>query len=170
MSWLRRWIRIGDRDDPWSDLARASILDVNDGIASAAGVVEGFATAGAATRTMVFAGAAVILAGGFAAAGSRYAEERTDWEMKQKLLDEERASIEADPGAELEELVGLYEAKGLRPELAREVAEELTANDPVAAHADAELRLETVGSLRTSVLAGVTAGLFYALGARFRSS
>jgi hypothetical protein len=86
-------------------------LDVNDGIVSAAGIAEGFARAGASTRTLVFAGAAVILAGGLAAAGARYTEERIEWEMNRRLLESERASIEADPAGEFEELVQIYEAK-----------------------------------------------------------
>ncbi len=85
--------------------------------------------------------------------------------MNRGLLDAERASIQADPEAELEELVGIFEAKGLKSELARQVAEALTENDPLAAHADAELHLSTVGSPRTSVYAALIAGLFYALGA-----
>ena len=72
------------------------------------------------------AGTVVILAGGSAAAGERYTEERTEWEMDRALLEAERASIEAEPDGEFEELVGIYQAKGLSQELARQVAEELT--------------------------------------------
>ena len=121
---------------------RQPILDVNDGIMSAAGITEGFVSAGASTTTLLLAGAAIILAGGSAVAGARYAEVRTEWEVKRALLEEERASIEADPAGELAELAGIYEAKGLEPQLARQVAEALTERDPLAAHADAELRLE----------------------------
>jgi len=74
---------------------------------------------------MLFAGTAVILAGGSAAAGARFSEVRTEWEMDRALLEAEQASIEADPAGEFEELVGLYEAKGLNPGLARQVAETL---------------------------------------------
>ena len=112
------------------DHARESILDVNDGITSAAGIAEGFISAGASTRTLLLAGTAVILAGGSAAAGARYSEVRTEWEMDRALLEVERASIEADPAGEFEELVGIYEAKVLNPELARQVAEALTELDP----------------------------------------
>ncbi len=145
--------------------AQASIMDVNDGIASAAGIAEAFVSAGASARTLLLAGAAVILAGGSAVAGVRYSEVRTEWEMNRALLDAERASIEADPAGELEELVGIYEAKGLSPRLARQVAEALTERDPVAAHADAELRLETLGPKSAAVPAAVTAGFCYGIGA-----
>jgi VIT1/CCC1 family predicted Fe2+/Mn2+ transporter len=145
--------------------AQASIVDVNDGITSAAGIAEGFVSAGASTRTLLLAGTAVILAGGSAVAGARYTEVRTEWEVNRALLEAERASIEADPAGELEELVGIYEAKGLNSRLARQVAEALTERDPVAAHADAELRLETMEPKSAAVPAAVTAGLSYGIGA-----
>lgn len=164
VSWLQRVIGANGRGG-WSEHARDSILDVNDGIATAAGLAEGFGTVGASTGTLLLAGAAVIVAGGLAAAGARYSEERTEWEMSRTLLEAERASIAEDPEAEFEELVGIYEAKGLSADLARQVAEALTEHDPVAAHADAELNLHMAASPRTSLHAAVIAGLSYALGA-----
>ena len=85
--------------------------------------------------------------------------------MDRAMLEAERASIEADPAGEFEELVGIYEAKGLSPGLARQVAEALTELDPVAAHADAELRLEALGPTSGAVLAALTAGLCFGIGA-----
>jgi vacuolar iron transporter family protein len=164
VDWLRGSIGMGTVE-ALRHGARASILDINDGITSAAGVAEGFVSVGASTSTLLFAGTAVILAGGSAAAGARYSEVRTEWEMNRALLEAERASIEADPVGEFEELVGIYEAKGLNPRLARQVAEALTERDPVAAHADAELRLETLGPTSGAVPAAVTAGLGYGVGA-----
>ena len=164
MSWVQRVIEGRDLEG-WRDHARESILDVNDGIVSAAGIAEGFASAGAPSRTLVFAGAAVVLAGGLAAAGARYAEGRTEYERNRSLLEAEQASIEADPDGEFEELVEIYESKGLSRGLARQVAQELTESDPVAAHADVELHLNSIGSVKTSVYGAATAGLFYAVGA-----
>jgi VIT1/CCC1 family predicted Fe2+/Mn2+ transporter len=46
--------------------------------------------------------------------------------------------LETVPDAELDELAGLYAARGLSPGLARQVAVELTARDALAAHAEAE--------------------------------
>jgi VIT1/CCC1 family predicted Fe2+/Mn2+ transporter len=154
-----------DRRKGWSEHARASILYVNDGIVTAAGIAEGFATAGASTGTLLFAGATVMVAGGLAAGGERYMEERNEWEMNRSLLEAERASIAADPRAEFEELVEIYEAKGLSADLARQVADALTEHDPVAAHADAELRLDSSELSPTSLRAALTAGLSFALGA-----
>jgi vacuolar iron transporter family protein len=147
------------------DHARESILDVNDGITSAAGIAEGFISAGASTRTLLLAGTAVILAGGSAAAGARYREVRTEWEMDRAMREAERAVIEADLAGEFEELVETCEAKGLNPGLARQIAEALTELDPVAEHADAELRLEALGPASGAVLAASAAGLCYGTGA-----
>jgi vacuolar iron transporter family protein len=157
--------RVRDQLDSLRPHAQASIVDVNDGIMSAAGVAEGFVSAGASTRTLLLAGTAVIIAGGSAVAGARYSEVRTEWEVNHALLEAERASIAADPAGELEELAGIYEGKGLDPRLARQVAEALTQRDPVAAHADAELRLETLGPTSGAGRASVTAGLCYGVGA-----
>ena len=158
----------GNADRPagrWRDHARESILDVNDGIVSAAGIAEGFASAGASTHTLLIAGVVTILAGGCAAAGARYTEVRTEWEMNHAILDAERVSIETDPAGELEELTGLYVAKGLDLDLARRVAEALTAADPVAAHADAELHLANLGPTSGGPAAAAVTGLCYAAGA-----
>jgi vacuolar iron transporter family protein len=164
MRWLHRALLTHDRKG-WRERAQESILDLNDGIVSAAGIAEGFATAGASTRALLFAGLTVILAGGFAAAASRYAEERTEWEVDHSLVERERAGIAADPEGELDELAAIYEAKGLEPALARQVAEALTARDPVAAHSEAELDVETIQPARANIFAAVNAGLFYGLGA-----
>jgi VIT1/CCC1 family predicted Fe2+/Mn2+ transporter len=164
MRWFQRVLLIHDRKG-WHERARESIVDLNDGIVSAAGIAEGFAAAGAATRALVFAGVTVVLTGGFAAAGNRYVEERTEWEMYNRWVEAERASIEADPDGELEELVAAYEAKGLEPGLARQVAEALTARDALAAHADEEFDLESLPPARTNIYAALSAGLFFGLGA-----
>jgi VIT1/CCC1 family predicted Fe2+/Mn2+ transporter len=164
MSWLQGVLLIDDRKG-WRERTRESIVDLNDGIVSAAGIMEGFAAAGASTTAFVFAGATVVLTGAFAAAASCYAEERTEWEMHHREVEAERASIEADPAGELEELVANYEAKGLEVGLARQVAAALTAHDALAAHADAELDLESIPPARANIYAALSAGLFYALGA-----
>ena len=164
MMWLHRVIA-ADELEVWRLRARASVLDLNDGIVSAAGIAEGFASAGASASVLLVAVVATILAGGLAAAGARYTEVRTEWEMNRALVEAERASIEADPDGEFEELVGIYQAKGLGDELARQVAAALTERDPVAAHADAELRLDDLGPTSRAVPAGVGAGVSYGIGA-----
>src|SRR5262249_59459394 len=69
--WLQRALLIDDRKG-WRDRARESIVDLNDGIVSAAGIAEGFAAAGASTRALVFAGATVVVTGGVAPGRRRF--------------------------------------------------------------------------------------------------
>jgi vacuolar iron transporter family protein len=89
--------------------ARESVLEVNDG---AAGIAEGFASAGASTSPLAVAGMATIIAGGLALAGARYTEVFTEWEMNRALIEAEAERIEADPAGEFEELVGPLRAEG----------------------------------------------------------
>lgn len=164
MMWLRRDIG-SDELEAWRLRVRASVLDLNDGIVSAAGIAEGFASAGASDSVLLVAAAATVLAGGLAAAGARYTEVRTEWEMNRARVEAEAAQIAADPDGEFDELVGIYQAKGLNEELARQVAAALTEGDPVAAHADAELRLDDLGTTSGAGLAGLVAGASYGVGA-----
>jgi VIT1/CCC1 family predicted Fe2+/Mn2+ transporter len=55
------------------------------------------------------------------------------------LIEREKRELREQPEEELQELAEIYEAKGLSAATARAVAEELTANDPVKAHLEAEL-------------------------------
>jgi vacuolar iron transporter family protein len=54
----------------------------------------------------------------------------------------ERRELAESPQAEVAELTRIYESKGLQPGLARHVAEQLTARDALAAHAQAELGID----------------------------
>jgi vacuolar iron transporter family protein len=151
--------------ESWQERARESILEINDGIVTAAGIAEGFASVGASLHTLLFTGTSVIVAGGLAAGGARYTEVRTEWEMNHALIEAERASILADPEGELAELAGIYEAKGLDAQLAEQVARALTDRDPIVAHTDAELRLDGLRPTSGALPAAATAGLSYGVGA-----
>ena len=67
--------------------------------------------------------------------------------------------VDANDGImeELQELAALYEAKGLSPALALQVANELSTLDAVTAHADAEHGTEPGGKHLQPVGIGVTA-------------
>ena len=139
---------------------RSLVVDANDGIIATAGIVEGFAGAGATRSTILIAAFSAMVAGGIALAGAKYAEEAAERDAQLALIEEERQQLARAPEEETAELVALYEAKGLSPQLAREVATELTAGDPLAAHIDAEHGLSLVAGT-----AG-TAGLAVAGGSR----
>ena len=155
-------MRLSDLDAAWS---RARVVDANDGIIATAGIVEGFAGAGASGSTLVIAALSAMVAGGISLGAAKYAEEAAELDARLVIIEEERRQIELSPAEEMAELAALYEAKGLSPRLAGEVARELSARDALAAHADAEhgVKLESGGP--TPLAEAASAGLAFAAGA-----
>jgi len=76
----------------------------------------------------------------------------------------ERSELATDPAFELDELQGIYVARGLEAALARQVAEQLTAHDALAAHARDELGISEMHAARPVQAALASAGTF-AIGA-----
>ncbi len=121
---------------------RAGVLGANDGIVSVAGVAVGVAGATTERTAIVIAGVASLVAGALSMAGGEYVSVSTQRDTEQAALRLERYELETMPEEEEKELAGIYEEKGLSPQLAAEVARELTANDPLEAHAEAELGID----------------------------
>ena len=121
---------------------RAGVLGANDGIVSTAGLVVGVAGATAARGPIMTAGIAGLVAGAVSMALGEYVSVSSQRDSERSSLATERAELEESPTAELEELAAIYVAKGASVETARRLAEELTAHDAFAAHADAELRID----------------------------
>jgi len=121
---------------------RAAVLGANDGIVSVAGLVMGVAGATTERHTIFVAGSAGLVAGALSMAAGEYVSVSTQRDTEQALLAKERRELAEEPEEELAELAAIYREKGLSQELAVRVAEELTAHDALAAHADAELNLD----------------------------
>jgi VIT1/CCC1 family predicted Fe2+/Mn2+ transporter len=118
---------------------RAGVLGANDGIVSTAGIVIGVAGATNQTAPIVTAGIAGLTAGAMSMAVGEFVSVSSQRDSERALLAKERRELRETPDEELAELVGMYAAKGLTPELAQSVAEQLTAVDALAAHAEVEL-------------------------------
>jgi VIT1/CCC1 family predicted Fe2+/Mn2+ transporter len=118
---------------------RAGVLGGNDGIVSTAGIVLGVAGATASRSTILTAGIAGLAAGAMSMAVGEYVSVSSQRDTEQALLEKERGELRDTPDEELAELTDLYAAKGLQHDLAAEVAEQLTALDALAAHAEVEL-------------------------------
>ena len=121
---------------------RAGVLGANDGIVSIAGIVIGVAAAIGERGPIFTAGLAGLAAGALSMAMGEYVSVSTQRDTERALLDKERRELIEYPEAELKELAGLYEKKGLSPQTAAQVAEELTAHDAFAAHIDIELGID----------------------------
>lgn len=121
---------------------RASVLGANDGIVSIAGLVLGVAGATTSSTVILTAGVAGIIAGAISMAAGEYVSVSSSRDTEKVLINKEKIELKEHPQQELEELVSLYQKKGLTKKTARIVAKELTAHDAFAAHVDAELGID----------------------------
>ena len=121
---------------------RAGVLGANDGIVSTAGIVIGVAAATVERSTIATAGIAGLAAGAMSMAAGEYVSVSTQRDTEKALLAKERRELRDMPEAELEELAQIYQDKGLSPDLATEVARQLTDHDALGAHAEAELGID----------------------------
>ena len=120
---------------------RAGVLGANDGIVSVAAVVVGVAGATSAIAAILAAGIAALVGGAISMALGEYVSVSSQRDSQHALIAKERQELIDDPEAELAELAGLYEAKGLSPATARQVALERTEHDALAAHLEIELQI-----------------------------
>ena len=117
---------------------RAAVLGANDGLVSTASLMIGVAAAGK-NDFLITAGLAGISAGAMSMAVGEYVSVRSqnDVEESDRLLEIEH--LAADPEGELIELQHIYIERGVSPELAMTVAQEMHKKDPLAAHLRDEL-------------------------------
>lgn len=139
---------------------RAAVLGANDGIVSTAALVVGVAAANPERPAVLVAGLAGLVAGAMSMAAGEYVSVSSQADTEQADLARERAELRVAPEHELEELRGIYVARGLDPELALRVAEQLTAHDALGAHARDELGISKVHSARPVQAALASAGTF----------
>ncbi|WP_327119948.1 VIT family protein [Streptomyces sp. NBC_01341] len=121
---------------------RAAVLGANDGVVSTAGLVVGVAGATGNRSTLLTAGLAGLLAGSLSMAAGEYVSVSTQRDSEEAALETEKRELEETPEAELAELTGLLEEKGLSARLAREAAVQLTQRDALRAHAEVELGID----------------------------
>jgi VIT1/CCC1 family predicted Fe2+/Mn2+ transporter len=143
---------------------RAGVLGANDGIVSTAGIVVGVAGATTDLGTILTAGVAGLVAGALSMAGGEYVSVSTQRDTEQAALDLERWELENQPEAEAVELAGIYEKRGLSPDLARQVAAELSAHGALHAHAEAELGIDPE-ALTNPWSAAISSLIAFAVGA-----
>ena len=143
---------------------RAAVLGANDGIVSTASLLVGVAAAGGSRGELVVAGVAGLVAGAMSMAAGEYVSVSSQSDTERADLARERAELAAEPELELQELTSIYRARGLTPELAGEVARQLTAHDALGAHARDELGISSTLSARP-VQAALTSAATFAVGA-----
>ena len=139
---------------------RAAVLGANDGLISTASLVVGVASAQASPDAILLAGSAGLVAGAFSMAAGEYVSVSSQSDAEQADLAREKQELATDPARERAELAGIYVARGLSPGLAERVADELTAHDPLAAHARDELGISEMTRARPLQAALASAAAF----------
>lgn len=143
---------------------RAAVLGANDGLVSTASLILGVASAGADRSAVITAGIAGLAAGAMSMAAGEYVSVSSQRDSERADIARETRELHDDPAGELDELTGIYEERGLSPGLARQVAEELSATDVLAAHARDELGITDYAAARP-LQAAVASALSFAIGA-----
>jgi VIT1/CCC1 family predicted Fe2+/Mn2+ transporter len=143
---------------------RAAVLGANDGIVSTASLVVGVAASGAEPGAVLTAGIAGLVAGAMSMAAGEYVSVSSQADTEAADLARETRELQDDPAGELAELTDIYVRRGLEPDLAREVATQLTARDALGAHARDELGITEISTARP-VQAALTSAATFAVGA-----
>jgi len=127
---------------------RAAVMGANDGIVSTASLMIGVAAADAPRGSVLLAGIAGLVAGGMSMAAGEYVSVSSQADTQRADIELEKSHLADDPDFERRELAEIYRGRGLDPELARRVADQLMARDALKAHARDELGLTEQGAAR----------------------
>ena len=143
---------------------RAAVLGANDGIVSTASLLVGVSAASVDRSQMLTVGIAGLVAGAMSMAAGEYVSVSSQADTEQADLARERHELLTEPESEHLELAMIYQSRGLTPELASQVAEQLTAHDALGAHARDELGISVISTARP-VQAALTSAITFATGA-----
>ena len=151
--------------DGW---ARASIFGMADGLVTNVALMLGIAGSNAATHDAIrLAGIAGLVAGGFSMASGEYLSMRAQKELFEREIEIERRSLAESPVEERLELVELFKSRGVDPDLAGKLADELMKDPELAllTHTREELGIDpsSVGSPWRAATGSLVAFAFGAL-------
>lgn len=143
---------------------RAGVLGANDGIVSVAGLVMGVAGAQASQQTLLIAGLAGLVSGAISMAGGEYVSVSAQADTELAALDATTRRLSADPEGERLALAAVYRERGLSPDLADQVAIELSEHNALAAHAETRLGIRA-DDITSPWAAAIASFIAFALGA-----
>ncbi|HRA41277.1 MAG TPA: VIT family protein, partial [Pyrinomonadaceae bacterium] len=143
---------------------RAAVLGANDGIVSTASLLIGVAAADSGHSAVMLAGVAGLFAGALSMAAGEYVSVHSQADTEKADIELERKHLADEPEFELRELAGIYEGRGLDPELALQVAEQLMDHDALGAHTRDELGITDTLSANP-LQAAVFSAVSFAIGA-----
>ncbi len=136
------------------------MLGANDGIVSTASLIVGVAAANMEHATIFVSGIAALVAGAMSMAAGEYVSVSSQADTEKADLARETKELVTNPAFEKEELAQIYVARGLKPDLAREVATELMKFDALKSHARDELGITETGAAKPVQAAFASAASF----------
>lgn len=137
------------------------MLGADDGIVSTAAIIVGVAAAGSGRAAILTAGIAGLVAGAASMAAGEYVSVSSQADAERADLALEQRELREDPAGEEHELAEIYRGRGLSPQLADEVAAELSARDDILeVHARDELGMTALSHARPFQAAGASAASF----------
>ncbi len=145
---------------------RPAVFGAMDGLVSNFALIAGVAGGIARPSVVVLAGLAGLVAGSCSMAAGEYTSVASQAELAQAEIEVERRELARRPRAEQTELARLYEVRGLEPDLAAEVARQISRNPQGAleVHTREELGVGP-GDLPSPLLAAVSSFASFAVGA-----
>ena len=155
------------RDGHYSDRTgwlRAAVLGADDGIVSTASLMVGVASSSASVGAVLVAGVAGMFAGAMSMAAGEYVSVASQLDAERTDISREEDELRSDPEGERLELERIYQNRGLSPQLAAEVAEQLSAGDPLIVHLRDELGIQRE-RLARPIQAAVVSAISFAVGA-----
>jgi VIT1/CCC1 family predicted Fe2+/Mn2+ transporter len=108
---------------------RPAVFGASDGLVSNFALIAGVTGGTNDSNAVLLAGLAGLAAGAFSMAAGEFISVRSQAEQALAEIELERAELKRNPAGEERELAQMYVAKGLDPDLAREVARQLS-RDP----------------------------------------
>jgi VIT1/CCC1 family predicted Fe2+/Mn2+ transporter len=143
---------------------RAAVLGANDGLISTSSLIVGVASAEPSRTAVLLAAVAGLVAGALSMAAGEYVSVSSQADTERADLAQERGELATAPEAERAELAGIYMGRGVRRDLAVQVADQLMAHDALGAHARDELGIHGRTRARP-IQAAVTSAAAFAVGA-----
>ena len=148
---------------------RPAVFGAMDGLVSNVALIAGVAggtAASAGSSPIVLAGLAGLSAGAFSMAVGEYTSVASQAEAAELEIRKERREIQRNSAGEQAELADMYVAKGLTPELAAQVAQQihLDPEQAVAVHAREEFGIDP-DDLTSPMLAAVSSFIAFTVGA-----
>jgi vacuolar iron transporter family protein len=145
---------------------RPAVFGAMDGLVTNLSLISGVSGGQGAPHLIILTGLAGLAAGAFSMAAGEYVSVSSQNELVQAEVSKERHELEHNPDAERAELAGIFIQRGVEPDLAAQVAGQISAHpeEALLVHVREELGVDHQ-DLPSPVFAAGASLLTFALGA-----